>query len=48
VLVLAQGDDGTLQLVEDSQLAGVKLRDVLPGLGTCQDVLATYRLIRRG
>jgi hypothetical protein len=34
MLVLAQGDDGILQLVEDSRLVGGKLKDVLPGPGT--------------
>jgi hypothetical protein len=47
VLVWAQGNGGILQLVEDSRLGG-KLRDVLPGLGPCQDVLATYRLAGHG
>ena len=46
VLVWVQGDDGILQLDEDSLLVGVKRKDVLTGLGTRQDVLATYRLHR--
>ncbi len=48
VLVWAQGDDGILQQAEDSRLVGVKLKDVLTGIGTRQDVLATYRLTRCG
>ena len=44
VLVWVQGDDGILQLDEYSLLVGVKRKDVLTGLGTRQDVLATYRL----
>ena len=44
VRVWVQGDDGILQLDEYSLLVGVKRKDVLTGLGTRQDVLATYRL----
>jgi hypothetical protein len=47
-LVLAQGDHGILQLVEDSRLVEVKVKDVLLGIGTRQDVLAMYRLTGYG
>jgi hypothetical protein len=47
-MVCAQGDDGIVHLAEYSLLVGVKLKDVPPGLGTRQDVLATYRLTKRG
>jgi hypothetical protein len=48
VSVFAQGDYGICHLTEYSLLVGVKLKDVPPGIGTRQDVLAKYRLITRG
>jgi hypothetical protein len=48
VIVLAQGDYGIFHLTEYSLLVGVKLKDVPPGIGTRQDILATYRLTQRG
>jgi hypothetical protein len=48
VLVCAQGDDGIVQLAEYSRLVGGKRNDVPPGSGTRQDVLAQYRLTKRG
>jgi Transposase DDE domain len=48
VIVFAQGAYGIFHLAEYSLLVGVKLKDVPPGMGTCQDVLAKYSLIKRG
>lgn len=48
VIVFAQGIYGIFHLAEYSLLVGVKLKDVPPGIGTRQDVLAKYRLIKRG
>jgi Transposase DDE domain len=48
VIVFAQGAYGIFHLAEYSLLVGVKLKDVPPGLGTRQDVLAKYRLTQRG
>jgi hypothetical protein len=48
VIVFAQGYYGIFHLAEYSLLVGVKLKDVPPGIGTRQDVLAKYRLIKRG
>jgi hypothetical protein len=47
VIVFAQGSYGIFHLAEYSLLVGVKLKDVPPGIGTRQDVLAKYRLITR-
>ena len=44
VIIFAQGYYGILHLAEDSLLMGVKLKDVPPGIGTRQEVLAKYRL----
>jgi len=48
VIVCAQGYYGIFHLAEYSLLVGVKLNDVPPGIGTRQDVLAKYRLTKRG
>jgi len=48
VIVFAQGYYGLFHLAEYSLLVGVKLKDVPPGIGTRQDVLAKYRLTKRG
>jgi hypothetical protein len=48
VIVCAQGYDGIFHLAEYSRLVGVKRKDVPPGIGTRQDVLAKYRLTTRG
>jgi hypothetical protein len=44
VIVLAQGFYGIFHLAEYSLLMGVKIKDVPPGLGTLQEILAKYRL----
>jgi hypothetical protein len=48
VIVFAQGYDGIFPLAEYSLLVGVKLTDVLPDIGTRQDVLAQFGLIKCG
>ena len=48
VIVFAQGAYGIFPLAEYSLLVGVKLKDVPPGIGTRQDLLAKYRLTKRG
>ena len=48
VIVFAQGCYGIFHLAEYSLLLGVKLKDVPPGIGTRQQVLAKYRLPARG
>jgi hypothetical protein len=45
VMVCAQGDGGSFHLAESSLLAGVKLKDAPPGLGTSQAIRVQYRLI---
>ncbi len=47
VIVFAHGYYGIFHLAEYSLLVGVKLKDVPPGIGTLQDVLAKYRLTMR-
>jgi hypothetical protein len=47
VIVLAQGYYGIFPLAEYSLLLGVKLKDVPPGIGTRQEILAKYQLTRR-
>jgi hypothetical protein len=44
VIVFAQEWYGIFSLVEFALLVGVKLKDVPPGIGTLQDVLAKYSL----
>jgi Transposase DDE domain len=48
VIVCAHGSYGIFHRTEYSLLLGVKLKDVPPGIGTGQDVLAKYRLTKRG
>jgi hypothetical protein len=48
VSVLAQGYDGIVHVAESSWLWGARLKDVPPGLGTLQKVLAHYGLTKRG
>jgi hypothetical protein len=44
IIVFAQEWYGIFPLAEFALLVGVKLKDVPPGIGTLQDVLAKYRL----
>jgi hypothetical protein len=44
VIVFAQEWYGIFPLAEFALLVGVKRKDVPPGIGTLQDVLAKYRL----
>ena len=44
IIVLAQRWYGSFPIAEFALLVGVKLTDVPPGIGTRQEVLATYRL----
>jgi hypothetical protein len=48
VIVFAQGHYGIFHLAEYSLLLGVKLKDVPPGIGSRQQVLAKYGLPARG
>jgi len=48
VIVFAQGYDGIFHVAEDSLLLGARLKDVPPGIGTLQEVLAKYGLTKRG
>jgi hypothetical protein len=45
VIVFAKGYYGIFHLAEYSLLLGVKLKDVPPGVGTRQEILAQYRLL---
>jgi hypothetical protein len=45
VIVFAQGYYGIFHLAEYSRLLGVKRKDVPPGVGTRQEILAKYRLL---
>jgi hypothetical protein len=47
VIVCAHGYDGIFYLAEYSLLLGIKRKDVPPGIGTRQEILAKYRLILR-
>lgn len=47
VIVFAQGYYGIFHLAEYSLLVGGKLKDLPPGIGTRQEVLAKYRLTIR-
>lgn len=47
VIVFAQGYYGIFHLAEYSLLLGVKLKDVPPGIGTRQEILAKYQLTMR-
>jgi hypothetical protein len=44
VIVLAQEWYDSFPIPEFALLAGVKLKDVPPGIGTLQEILAKYRL----
>jgi hypothetical protein len=48
VIVFAQGYDGIFHVAEYSLLLGARLKDVPPGIGTLQAVLAKYGLTKRG
>ena len=47
VIVFAQGYYGIFHLAEYSLLLGVKLKDVPPGIGSRQEILAKYQLTLR-
>jgi hypothetical protein len=47
VIVCAQGSYGIVRLAEYSLLLGVKRKDVPPGIGTRQEILAKYWLTKR-
>jgi hypothetical protein len=47
VIVFAQGYYGIFHLAEYSLLLGVKLKDVPPGIGSRQEILANYQLTLR-
>jgi hypothetical protein len=47
VIVFAQGYYGIFHLAEYSLLLGVKVKDVPPGIGTRQEILAKYQLPMR-
>jgi len=48
VIICAEDSDGICQRAEDSLLLGVNLKDVPPGLGTRQYILAKYGLAAHG
>ena len=48
VIVFAQACYGIFHIAEYSLLVGVKLKDVPPGIGTHQEVLATFGLTVHG
>jgi hypothetical protein len=48
VIVFAQDYYGIFHMAEYSLLLGVRLKDVPPGIGTYQDILAKYRLTAHG
>ena len=48
LIVFAQDGYGIFHMAEYSQLFGVKLKDVPPGIGTCQAILARYGLAAHG
>jgi hypothetical protein len=48
VIVFAQDCYGIFHMAEYSLLLGVRLKDVPPGIGTRQDILAKYRLAAHG
>ena len=48
VIIFAQDAYGIFHIAEYSLLLGVKLKDAPPGIGTRQQVLATYGLITHG
>jgi len=44
VIVFAQGAYGIFHIAEFALLMGVNIKDVPPGIGTCQEILAKYGL----
>jgi hypothetical protein len=48
VIVFARDCYGIFPMAEYSLLLGVRLKDVPPGIGTHQDILAKYRLPAHG
>jgi hypothetical protein len=48
VIVFARDCYGIFHLAEYSLLLGVRLKDVPPGIGTRQEILAKYRLAAHG
>jgi hypothetical protein len=48
VIVFAQDCYGIFHMAEYSLLVGVKLKDVPPGIGTRQEIVAKYRLTTHG
>ena len=48
VIVCAQGSYGIFHMAEYSLLLGVQLKDVPPGVGTLQEILARYGLAAHG
>lgn len=48
VIVFARDDYGLLHMAEYALLLGVRLKDVPPGIGTRQEILATYGLAAYG
>jgi hypothetical protein len=48
VIVFAQGWYGIFHIAEFALLMGVKLKDMPPGIGTAQEVLAKYGLAAHG
>jgi hypothetical protein len=48
VMVFAQHCYGIFHLAEYALLVGVKLKDVPPGIGTRQEMVAKYRLTTHG
>jgi Transposase DDE domain len=48
VIVFAQDCYGIFHMAEYSLLVGVKLKDVPPGIGTRQEIIAKYRLTTHG
>jgi hypothetical protein len=48
VIIVAADAYGIVHVAEYSLVLGVKLKDVPPGLGTYQEILAKYRLLGHG
>ena len=48
VISCAEDDDGSLHRAADARLLGVTRKDVPPGIGTRQAILATYGLAAHG
>jgi hypothetical protein len=47
-MVFARDGYGIFPMAEYSLLLGVRLKDVPPGIGTYQEILAKYRLTAHG